>query len=147
MARIYLLLLLALTLSTPSWAESASETAIHQLMDHQAADWNRGDVDAFMKAYEDAPTTTFVGKTVEYGYATIRERYKRIYPTPAGMGKLTFAHLAIRELDSSYAVATGNFHLERTAAGGGNADGIFSLVLKKDPQGWKIILDHSNRTN
>ena len=32
-------------------------------------------------------------------------------------------------------------------AGGGNADGIFSLVLKKDPQGWKIILDHSNRTN
>ena len=147
MARIYLLLLLALTLSTPSWAESASETAIHQLMDRQAADWNRGDVDAFMKAYEDAPTTTFVGKTVEYGYATIRERYKTIYPTPAGMGELTFTHLAIRELDSSYAVATGNFHLERTAAGGGNADGIFSLVLKKDPQGWKIILDHSNRTN
>jgi ketosteroid isomerase-like protein len=100
-----------------------------------------------MKAYEDAPTTTFVGKTVEYGYATIRERYRRIYPTPAGMGKLTFSNLAIRELAPNYAVATGNFHLERTAAGGGNADGIFSLVLKKHPQGWKIILDHSNRTN
>jgi uncharacterized protein (TIGR02246 family) len=147
MARVQLLLVLALTLSTPSWGQPASETAIHLLMDKQAADWNRGDVDAFMKAYEDAPTTTFVGKTVEYGYATIRERYKRIYPTPAGMGKLTFTHLAIRELDPSYAVATGNFHLERTPAGGGNADGIFSLVLKQDPQGWKIILDHSNRTN
>jgi uncharacterized protein (TIGR02246 family) len=147
MTRMYLLLILALTLATPSWGESATETAIQHLMDQQAADWNRGDVDAFMKAYEDAPTTTFVGKTVEYGYATIRERYKRIYPTPAGMGKLTFTNLAIRRLDPNYAVATGNFHLERTAAGGGNADGIFSLVLKKDPQGWKIILDHSNRTN
>jgi uncharacterized protein (TIGR02246 family) len=147
MDRKYPLLVLALTIAIPSWAESATETAIHHLMDQQTADWNRGDVDAFMKAYEDAPTTTFVGKTVEYGYATIRERYKRIYPSPAGIGKLTFSHLAIRELDPSYAVATGNFHLERTAAGGGNADGIFSLVLKKDPQGWKIIVDHSNRTN
>lgn len=147
MARMHLLLVLALALSICSWAESPSQAAIHHLMDQQAADWNRGDVDAFMKAYEDAPTTTFVGKTVEYGYATIRERYKRIYPTAAGMGKLTFTHLAIRDLDSGYAVATGNFHLERTPAGGGNADGIFSLVLKKDPQGWKIILDHSNRTN
>jgi len=96
-------------------------------MDQQAADWNRGDVEAFMKAYADAPTTTFVGKTVEYGYATIRERYKKIYPTPAGMAKLTFSNLAIRPLDPNYAVATGNFHLERTPAGGGNADGIFSL--------------------
>jgi uncharacterized protein (TIGR02246 family) len=147
MARVLLLLVLALALSTPAWAQTVSETAIRHLMDQQAADWNRGDVDAFMKAYEDAPTTTFVGKTVEYGYATIRERYKRIYPTPAGMGKLTFSNLAIRLLEPSYAVATGNFHLERTTAGGGNADGIFSLVLKKDPQGWKIILDHSNRTN
>jgi uncharacterized protein (TIGR02246 family) len=146
MSRVSLLLVLALMLSTASWAQTAPEAAIHHLMDQQAADWNRGDVDAFMKAYEDAPTTTFVGKTVEYGYSTIRERYKRIYPTPAGMGKLTFTHLAIRVLDSNYAVATGNFHLERTAAGGGNADGIFSLLLKKDPQGWKIILDHSNRT-
>jgi uncharacterized protein (TIGR02246 family) len=146
-ARMHLLLVLALALSIPLWAQSPSETAIHHLMDQQAADWNRGDVDAFMKAYEDAPTTTFVGKTVEYGYATIRERYKRIYPTPEGMGMLTFTHLAIRALDPNYAVATGNFHLERTTAGGGNADGIFSLVLKKDPQGWKIILDHSNRTN
>ena len=85
MARMPLLLVLALTLSTPLWAQTPSETGIQQLMDQQATDWNRGDVDAFMKAYEDAPTTTFVGKTVEYGYATIRERYKRIYPTPEGI--------------------------------------------------------------
>jgi uncharacterized protein (TIGR02246 family) len=146
MRRVYLLLLLVLTVATSSWSQKAPETAIGQLLDQQAADWNRGDVEAFMKAYEDSPTTTFVGQKVEYGYAAILERYKRVYTTPAAMGKLTFSNLAIRVLDSNYATATGNFHLERTAAGGGNADGIFSLLLKIDPTGWKIILDHSNRT-
>jgi hypothetical protein len=100
-----------------------------------------------MKAYENSPKTTFVGNTVQYGYATIRDRYLKTYPGSAGMGKLTSSNLEIRVLDSGYAIATGNYHLERTATGGGNADGIFSLLLKQEPQGWKIILDHSNRTN
>jgi uncharacterized protein (TIGR02246 family) len=147
MHRAYWSLILALAFAAASWAQTAPETAIRQLLSQQAADWNRGDVDAFMKGYEDSPSTTFVGQTVEYGYATIRDRYKKLYTTPAAMGKLAISHLAIRVLDSEYAIATGNFHLERTQAGGGNADGIFSLLLKKEPQGWKIILDHSNRTS
>jgi uncharacterized protein (TIGR02246 family) len=145
MRRVYLLLVFAVTLASSSWAQMGPEPAIRQLLDQQVADWNRGDVEAFMKAYENSPTTTFVGQKVEYGYGAILERYKRLYTTPAAMGKLTFSNLAIRVLDSNYATATGNFHLERTPAGGGNADGIFSLLLENDPTGWKIILDHSNR--
>jgi uncharacterized protein (TIGR02246 family) len=140
-------LVLAATLTLSSWAQIAPEAAIRQLLQEQVADWNRSDVEAFMKAYENSPDTTFVGQTVQYGYATILERYKKLYATPAAMGNLTFSHLAIRVLDSRYATATGNFHLERTPAGGGNADGIFSLLLKKDATGWKIILDHSNRVS
>lgn len=140
--RLLLLLTLTLTISAP-----AQETAIRQLMEQQAADWNRGDIDAFMTTYEDSPQTTFVGQKVEYGYANILARYKRVYATPAAMGKLAFTNLAIRVLDSNYAIATGNFHLDRTANAGGNADGIFSLIFKKEPQGWKIILDHTSRTN
>jgi uncharacterized protein (TIGR02246 family) len=142
--RTHLLLLLVMTLA--SSAQTAPEAAIRQLLDQQVEAWNRGDVDAFMTGYEDSPETTFVGQTVQYGYATIRDRYKKEYTTPAAMGKLTFSHLAIRILDASYATATGNFHLERTAAGGGNADGIFSLLLRKESPGWKIFLDHSSRT-
>ena len=145
MRHVHLFLVLALTLGASSWAQITPEASIRQLLHQQAADWNRGDVEAFMKAYENSPDTTFVGQTVQYGYATILERYKKLYATPAAMGNLTFSHLAIRVLDSSYATATGNFHLERTPAGGGNADGIFSLLLRKDATGWKIILDHSNR--
>ena len=145
MRRVGFLVLLAVMLASSSWAEIAPEPAIRQLLDQQAAAWNRGDVEAFMKAYENSPTTTFVGQKVEYGYGAILERYKRLYTTPAAMGKLNFSNLAIRVLDSNYATATGNFHLERTPAGGGNADGIFSLLFKSDPGGWKIILDHTNR--
>ena len=141
------LLLLTLTLASSSGSQTSPEAAIRHLLDQQTTDWNRGDVDAFMKGYEDSPNTTFVGQTVQYGYATIRDRYKKLYTDPAAMGKLTFSHLAIRPLDANYATATGNFHLERTTAGGGNADGIFSLLFKKEPQGWKIIMDHSSRTN
>jgi uncharacterized protein (TIGR02246 family) len=144
---IHLFLALALMLAGSSPAQTPPEAAIHHLLDQQTADWNRGDVEAFMKGYEDSPTTTFVGQTVQYGYATILERYRKLYTTPAAMGKLTFTHLAIRILDTDYAVATGNFHLERTPAGGGNADGIFSLLFKRDPSGWKIILDHTSRTS
>jgi uncharacterized protein (TIGR02246 family) len=142
-----LLLVFVVTLVASSWSQTPPEAAIRHLLDQQTTDWNRGDVDAFMKGYEDSPDTTFVGQTVQYGYATIRDRYRKLYTTPAAMGKLTFSHLAIRVLDANYATATGNFHLERTTAGGGNADGIFSLLLKKETPGWKIILDHSSRTN
>jgi uncharacterized protein (TIGR02246 family) len=147
MCRFPYLLVLALTVASSSWAQMAPEAAIRHLLEQQTVDWNRGDVDAFMKGYENSPDTTFVGSTVQYGYATIRDRYDKLYASPTAMGKLAFTHLAIRILDSGYAIATGNFHLERTAAGGGNADGIFSLLLKQKSQDWKIILDHSNRTN
>ena len=142
-----LLLISVVTLVASSWSQTLPETAIRHLLNQQTTDWNRGDVEAFMKGYEDSPNTTFVGQTVQYGYATIRDRYKKLYTTPAAMGKLTFSHLAIRVLDANYATATGNFHLERTPTGGGNADGIFSLLLKKETPGWKIIMDHSSRTN
>ena len=144
MRRVYLLIFLVLSLAGS--AQISQEAAVRHLLDQQTADWNRGDVDAFMKGYDDSPNTTFVGQTVQYGYSTIRDRYKKLYTSPAAMGKLTFSHLAIRILDAKYAIATGNFHLQRTPAGGGNADGIFSLLLRKNSLGWKIILDHSNRT-
>jgi len=152
--RVHFFLVLAVMLAAWSQPQIAiaqanppAQAAIRRVLDRQVADWNRGDVDAFMKGYEDSPQTTFVGQTVQYGYATILERYKKVYANPAAMGKLTFAHLAIRILTSDYAAVTGNFHLQRSPAGGGDADGIFSLLLKKDTLGWKIILDHSSRVS
>jgi ketosteroid isomerase-like protein len=67
--------------------------------------------------------------------------YKSGYPTREKMGTLSFTQLEVQPLDASFATATGHFHLERTAAGGGNADGYFLLVFEHTPLGWKIVRD------
>lgn len=115
--------------------------AIKALLERQAADWNRGDMDSFATGYKNSPDILFIGKTVEHGYAGMLAGYKAHYSTRAAMGQLSFSELAVQPLDAHFATATGHFHLERTAAGGGNADGHFLLVLEKTPGGWKIVRD------
>jgi ketosteroid isomerase-like protein len=116
----------------------------------QAAAWNHADIPAFMQSYEDSPETIFIGAKLRKGYGPILERYKQSYTTPEQMGTLTFSDLDIRLLPSAcgkveFAVVTGTFHLERTAKGEAKKDdGIFSLVWRKGPQGWKILLDHTS---
>ena len=60
------------------------------------------------------------------------------------MGQLTFSELDVRPLADGVALMTGKFSLKRTAAGGGDASGRFTLIWKQTPAGWKIIHDHSS---
>lgn len=124
-------------------AAASPEGAIRTVMDAQAAAWNRGDIDAFMQGYNNAPDTTFVGSKVEHGYAQILARYKARYNSQAAMGTLRFSDLEIRPLGSSYAIVTGRFRLDFQGPAA-PASGIFSLVWQKTPQGWKTILDHTS---
>jgi uncharacterized protein (TIGR02246 family) len=125
-------------------AQQAGAAVIQQVLREQADAWNRGDVEAFMQAYKDAPDTTFIGKSIQRGYVPILDRYKKAYPNKDAMGKLDFSEIEVRNLGPEYAVTTGRFHLARNAAGGGDASGIFSLIWEKTPHGWKIILDHTS---
>ncbi|HEX5234074.1 MAG TPA: nuclear transport factor 2 family protein [Silvibacterium sp.] len=135
-----LLCCLALLCTTAFAQDSA---AIQKVLDDQQSAWNRGDIDSFMYGYNNSPETTFIGKTVEHGYAGILARYKKTFSTRAAMGTLKFSDLIIKILGQNYAVVTGKFHLARTAAGGGDASGVFSLIFAREPQGWRIILDHT----
>jgi ketosteroid isomerase-like protein len=159
MKRFTLALLLAFTCTAalslgaqaPSAApQPADEAAILSAIHAQADAWNRADIPTFMQTYENSPETTFIGAKMRKGYEPILERYKQSYTTPEQMGKLTFGDLDVRLLPTSsgaveYAVVTGTFHLERAAHGEAKKDdGIFSLVWRKGPQGWKIILDHTS---
>ena len=60
------------------------------------------------------------------------------------MGTLTFSEIEVRPLAAGLALATGKYDLKRTAAGGGDASGRFTLVIRKTRAGWKIIHDHSS---
>jgi uncharacterized protein (TIGR02246 family) len=131
-------------------ANDADETAIRAAIQAQSDAWNRADIPAFMQTYEDSEQTTFIGLTLRKGYQPIRQRYEASYTNPEQMGKLTFNDLEVRLLPSScggteYAVVTGKFHLDRAQKGEAKKDdGIFSLVWRKGPHGWKIILDHTS---
>jgi uncharacterized protein (TIGR02246 family) len=138
------------------WAQSGAkagagdEAKIRAAIAVQAEAWNRGDLDEFMKVYEDSTETTFIGATLRKGYQPILSRYKQSYTTKEQMGTLTFNDLDIRILPDAcgrtdIALVTGKFHLERTARGEAKKDdGIFSLVWRKGKDGWKIILDHTS---
>jgi ketosteroid isomerase-like protein len=126
------------------------EAAIRAAIAAQVEAWNRADIPAFMETYEHSPETTFIGANIGRGYEKILERYQKNYSTREQMGSLTFNDLEVRMLPGScgqaeFAVVTGRFHLERTQKGESKKDdGIFSLVWRKGPQGWKIVLDHTS---
>jgi ketosteroid isomerase-like protein len=120
---------------------TAPAQAIRAVLDKQVVDWNRGDMDAFATGYKNSPDILFIGSRMNRGYAQMLDGYRKAYSTKDKMGVLSFTGLEVQPLDERFATVTGNFHLERTAAGGGNADGYFLLVFEKTPDGWKIIRD------
>jgi uncharacterized protein (TIGR02246 family) len=123
----------------------AQNAEIRTILKDSETAWNRGDLVTFASYYEDSPETTFMGKeVVRGGTKAILDRYRKSYPTPEAMGTLTFSEIEVRPLAQGVALTTGKFSLKRTAAGGGDATGRFTLILRQTPAGWKIIHDHSS---
>ena len=134
---------LALLLSCLMSGQSP-EREIRKVLDDQVSAWNRGDLRAFMEGYEANEQTAFVGKTITHGHAAVLTNYQKRYPTRANMGSLRFEILETRALGNDYATVIGKFFLTRSTAGGGDTNGIFTLVFRKTVSGWKIIQDHTS---
>jgi ketosteroid isomerase-like protein len=122
---------------------SRVELDVAKVLLAQEKAWNRGDLEGYAKGYKDSPETLLLGRQVLKGYAQILEDYKHTYPTAASMGTLAFSELEVHPLSASFAICIGKYHLDRTKKEGGGADGVFSLVLEKTGEGWKIVLDHT----
>ncbi len=147
------LLLLSALLTAPMRAQKEGaglsvlpqgELEIVKVLVAQERAWNDGDLNGFLTGYKHSPQTTFVSGSVQHGSDEMAAHYRTTYPTRDSMGTLSFSDLEPRLLDEHYAVLTGKYHLERNKKAGGNAQGIFSLVFEKTPDGWKIILDHTS---
>lgn len=139
MPRLFVFALLLLS----ACSLSAQQQDIIAMLQQSVADWNKADIPAFMHCYEDSAETTFVSKAIVKGTAAVRERYRTAYPDAEHMGKLTFSELAVRMLTPQTAIVTGRFALERSQKGGGAANGIFTLIVRKSKGGWRIIHDHT----
>jgi len=141
MKRIYWSLSLLL-LSFSGFAQSKDETAIREVMANQAAAWNRGNIDDFMKGYWKNDSLLFIGSSgVTHGYTTTLNNYKKNYNSSDKMGQLFFTLLEFKKLSGDHYLVIGKWFLKRKA---GDVGGIYSLVFRKFNGHWLIIADHTS---
>lgn len=112
------------------------------MLDRQVLDWNRGDTEGFLVGYD--ANAEFVGDKITRGLDELRVRYQSHYPTRASMGHLTFSDLDVRMLGPEFGFVVGRWRLERKPEDGGNTGGVFTLLFKRTPRGWRIIVDHTS---
>jgi ketosteroid isomerase-like protein len=118
--------------------------AIVGVVTTQQNDWNKGDIRGFMEGYWNSSELTFAGtQGFTRGWQPVMARYEKNYADKAAMGKLDFQELEIRSLGPDAALVLGKWHLQRQA---GDVGGIFTLVFRKFPEGWRIVHDHTTQS-
>ena len=123
-------------------AATTGRAQIEDLLNDQAAAWNRGDISAFMDHYWRSDELTFSssGRTLRGWQATL-DRYTRRYPDRSAMGELAFSNLEIDIIARDVALVLGNWQLTREA---GDIGGNFSLVVQRISGRWLIRHDHTS---
>ncbi len=142
MRRVLTILILVGGLMAGGLSAATPESEIRTALADQEMAWNQGDLVKFVAYY--SPESVFIGKEVARGNEQVLARYRKSYPTAEKRGTLHYSDLEVKILGAEYASVIGWFHLTRTAAGGGDASGIFTLLFRKTAGEWKIILDHTS---
>jgi beta-aspartyl-peptidase (threonine type) len=127
-----------------SGAQEDGRTAIERILRMQQDAWNHHDLDGFMKGYWNSPDLTFFsGAKQTAGWQATLDRYRATYASPGHeMGKLEFSGLRIEILSQDAAFVRGAWHL--TMPDGKTPHGMFTLIFREFPDGWKIIHDHTS---
>ena len=121
----------------------ASRDAIQKVLDDQVVAWNKGDLEGFMAGYWKSPELSFFsGGTKTAGWQPTFERYKKKYQGEGKeMGKLAFKEISIDVIGTDHALVRGRWHLTLSKESVG---GLFTLLMKKLPEGWRIVHDHTS---
>ena len=124
--------------------EATSQAQVRDMLASQSACWSQGNLDCFMQDYWKSDSLLFVGKSgLTYGWQKTLDNYRKSYPDPTAMGQLTFDLKEMRLLSSDHMLVVGKWHLQRETTLG-DLQGHFSIIIKRFPEGWKIIADHSS---
>ena len=134
--------------------QARARKEIGELLAKQAADWTKGDLDAFTAAYAD--DAVFVADDgVTHGREHVLARYRKRYPDGSAMGALTFEVVEVRDLWGQEVTplgdaTPGNVHAASVVArwtlrrpGAADASGHTLLVLHRSLGAWRIVHDAS----
>jgi ketosteroid isomerase-like protein len=131
------------------WAGFAQQApqaraAVEQELLRQVEAWNRHDLRGFMAGYWNSPQLTFFSDGTKIsGWQSAFARYEKRYQAEGReMGNLRFSDLAVETLGPDSAFVRGAWQL--TTGDGKNPYGLFTLIFRKFPEGWKIIHDHTS---
>jgi ketosteroid isomerase-like protein len=122
---------------------SAQQAAIRRVLGDQVEAWNRGDLEGFMAGYWKSPQLTFFsGKDRMSGWDATIERYRKRYQAEGKeMGKVSFSDLEIEPLGPESAYVRGRWKVVTSKE---TLGGLFTLIFKKQPEGWRIAHDHTS---
>jgi beta-aspartyl-peptidase (threonine type) len=124
------------------WQEDDSVRAV---LAEQVAAWNAGDLERFMRTYwQDDGLRFYSGGTVTGGWQATLDRYRKRYQADGKeMGTLTFTDLEVESLGPDAALARGRWGLVFRKSDD-KPSGLFTLVLRKKADGWRIVHDHTS---
>ncbi|SRR5712692_4919871 len=125
-------------------SEKRVKVAVQQVLERQQDAWNHHDLEGFMTGYWNSSELTFFsGAKATSGWQSTIERYRKTYQSEGReMGKLDFSDLNIQPLAPDAAFVRGAWHL--TTSDGKTPHGLFTLIFRKFPDGWKIVHDHTS---
>ena len=139
--RVAILLALAACAPPSRPAPDATRAAIAAVLDHGAAAWNRGDLDAFVSDYT-ADATFVTARAVVRGRPAIRALYAPRFAPGARRDSLHFEQLEVDVLSGDAVNAIAYYVLMRGDSV--TARGPTSLVFRLVGGRWLISHDHSS---
>lgn len=117
--------------------------AVDHLLTQSEEAWNGGDLASFIGWYKRGPETTFLGSTgLTHGWEAIRDRYAGRFAPGADRDSLRFVDLETRPLAPNLGLATARYVLFQGDSV--TATGVFTLVVERTAEGWRIIHDQSS---
>ncbi len=131
---------------TPAEQPAKPADAVKAVLTDQVACWNKADLDGFLKTYwADDKLTFYSGGTISNGWKAVAERYRKNYQADGKeMGQLTFSNIEVEILGPEAAMARAKWELKLSKE---TVGGLFTLILRKFPDGWKIVHDHTSKAD
>jgi len=142
MSRLFFAVLLFISVPAIGICQGKDEQAIRTMLAAQVTEWNKANMEGFMKGYWENDSLLFIGsKGPTYGFGPTLARYKKNYPDTDHSGTLTSTILSMKRLSPEYYFVVGKWALARKA---GDVGGSYTLLIRKIRGQWVIVADHSS---